>query len=61
MCGVCPNSYLIEELGSRRRTLQWDKNGGVECEEKGAPVQDYQQEQEIQRQGSVDSMDQVIT
>ena len=25
----------------------YDKNGGVECEEKGAPVQDYQQGQEI--------------
>ena len=33
----------------------------VECEEKGAPVQNYQQGQEIQRQGGIDSKDQVIT
>jgi len=35
------SSYLTEKLGSRKRTLQWNKNGGVEYKEKGALVQDY--------------------
>ena len=54
------SSYLTEELGSRRRTLQWNKNNSVECEKKGAPVQDYQQGQKVQRKSCVDSKDQVI-
>ena len=45
---VC-NSYFIKKFGSRRRTWQQDENGSVEHEEKGTPVQDYQQGQEIRK------------
>jgi len=50
-------SYLTEELGSRRRTLQWDKNSNIEYEKKDALVQDYQQEQEVYKKDCVDFKD----
>ena len=52
-----PDSSMVEHLVQFQRGLGSSsgpvtfhaaiKNGGVECEKKGAPVQDYQQGQEI--------------